>query len=223
MLISKTLLLMASSLALTTPTLAQDQATAFEYSPVVRLTRSGQFQAEVWRRDVRTDHSGSAWSNGENYPTAAAAMIEACASLRKNFDVTFSCSRAAPQGVAGAAATLSDTAGAMKSAVPAVERNGTLMKRPVGPERVTSDASGAWLKDFWKNQERQSGGGSGGGGEGGGGGGGGGVEVGTEVVRARHGLRTRPGLALPEGVWATASKLSFRCWEGTPLAERSRT
>ena len=36
------------------------------------------------------------------------------------------------------------------------------------------------------------------------------VEVGTEVVRARHGLRTRPGLALPEGVWATASKLSFR-------------
>ena len=174
MLISKTLPLMASSLALTTPTLAQDQATAFEYSPVVRLTRSGQFQAEVWRRDVRTDHTGSAWSNGENYPTAAAAMIEACASLRKNFDVTFSCSREMPQGTAAAATTLSDTAGAMKSAVPAVERKGTLVKKPVGPERVTSDASGAWLKDFWKNQERQSGGGSGGGGEGGGSGGGGG-------------------------------------------------
>ena len=174
MLIPRTLLLMASSLALTTPTLAQDQATAFEYSPVVRLTRSGQFQAEVWRREVRTDHSGSAWSNGENYPTAAAAMIEACASLRKNFDATFSCSRAAPQGTAGAAATLSDMAGVMKSAVPAVERNGTLVKRPVGPERVTSDARGAWLKDFWKNQERQSGGGSGGGSESGGSGGGGG-------------------------------------------------
>ena len=191
MLIPRTLLLMASSLALTTPTLAQDQATAFEYSPIVRLTRSGQFQAEVWRRDVRTDHSGSAWSNGENYPTAAAAMIEACASLRKNFDATFSCSRAAPQGTAGAAATLSDMAGVMKSAVPAVERNGTLVKRPVGP--------------------------------GGGGGGLGEVEVGTEVVRARHGLRTRPGLALPEGVWATASKLSFRCWEGRPLAHMARS
>ena len=101
MLISKTLLLIASSLALTTPALAQDQAAAaFEYSPIVRLMRSGQFQAEVWRRDVRTDHCDLAWSNGEIYPTAATAMIEACTSLRKNFDVTFSCSRAPSQGVA---------------------------------------------------------------------------------------------------------------------------
>ena len=151
MLISKTLLMMASSLALTTPALAQEQAAAFEYSPVVRLMRSGQFQAEVWRRDVRTDRSDSAWSNGEIYPTAAAAMIEACTSLRKNFDVTFSCSSAAPQTVRDrAAANPSATAAAMKSAGPAVERKGTLVKTPVGPERVTSDASGAWLKDFWK-------------------------------------------------------------------------
>src|SRR6185295_1859646 len=155
MLISKTLLLMASSLALTTPALAQEQAAAFEYSPVVRLMRSGQFQAEVWRRDVRTDRSDSAWSNGEIYPTAAAAMIEACTSLRKNFDVTFSCSSAAPQGAARdrAAANPSTTAAAMKSAVPAVER------KVVVDEQVTSAASGAWLKDFWKIQERQSGGG----------------------------------------------------------------
>src|SRR4030095_16569424 len=96
MLISKTLLLVASSLRLTTPTLAQEQAAAFEYSPVVRLMRSGQFQAEVWRRDVRTDNSDLAWSNREIYPTAAAAVIEACTSLRKNFDVTFSCSDQQP-------------------------------------------------------------------------------------------------------------------------------
>lgn len=37
MLISKILLLMASSLALATPALAQEQAAPFEYSPVVRL------------------------------------------------------------------------------------------------------------------------------------------------------------------------------------------
>jgi hypothetical protein len=92
MLISKILLLMASSLALTTPALAQEQASAFEYSPVVRLVRSGQFQAEVWRRDVRTDRSDLAWSNREIYPTTTAAMIEACTSLRKNFDAAFSCS-----------------------------------------------------------------------------------------------------------------------------------
>ena len=153
MLISKTLLLIASSLALTTPALAQDQAAAaFEYSPIVRLMRSGQFQAEVWRRDVRTDHCDLAWSNGEIYPTAATAMIEACTSLRKNFDVTFSCSRAPSQGVARdrVVANPSATAAAMKSAVPAVDRKATLVKTPAGPARVTSDANGAWLKDFWK-------------------------------------------------------------------------
>src|SRR6185312_8037223 len=148
MLISKTLLLMASSLALTTPALAQEQAAAFEYSPVVRLMRSGQFQAEVWRRDVRTDRSDSAWSNGELYTTAAAAMIEACASLRKNFDVTFSCSRAAPQEPSKdrTAANSSDAGAAMKSAVPAVESKVTQAKKPVGPV-ATSNASSAWLKD----------------------------------------------------------------------------
>ena len=93
MLISKILLLMASSLALTMPVaLAQEHAAPFEYSPVVRLVRSGQFQAEVWRRDVRTDRNDLAWSNREIYPTTAAAMIEACTSLRKNFDAAFSCS-----------------------------------------------------------------------------------------------------------------------------------
>src|SRR5262245_1081269 len=170
MLISKTLLLMAtSSLALTMPALAQEQAAAFEYSAVVRLLRSGQFQAEVWRRDVRTDHNELAWSNRELYPTAAAAMIEACSSLRKDFDLAFPCSRAAPQGPVRdrAPANPNAAAAAMKHAVPPVER------KAVVEEQVTSAASGAWLKDFWKIQERQSGG-AGGGGSGGGGGGGGG-------------------------------------------------
>jgi uncharacterized membrane protein YgcG len=246
MLISKTLLLMASSLALATPTLAQEQSTAFEYSPVVRLMRSGQFQAEVWRRDVRTNHSDLAWSNRETYPTAAAAMIEACTSLRKNFDVPFSCSdqqpvvlarddsaarnevhdgmslgrhgpqqvpqgildaqrrwielEAVPRGVQGreaparatpqrsaapitskaaasrgapqgrarnrAPANSSATDAAVKSAVPAGKR------KVVVYEEVILVPSGAWLKDFWKNQDGQSGGGgSEGGGSGGGGGG----------------------------------------------------
>jgi hypothetical protein len=96
MLISKSLLLMASALALTTPALAQERATAFEYSAVARLTPSGQFQAEVWRRDVRTGHSDLAWSNRELYLTPTAAMVEACTSLRKNFDVASSCSDQQP-------------------------------------------------------------------------------------------------------------------------------
>ena len=208
MLISKILLLMASSLALTTPALAQEQAAPFEYSPVVRLVRSGQFQAEVWRRDVRTDRNDLAWSNREIYPTTAAAMIEACTSLRKNFDAAFSCldhqpvvlardagtdrndhdpparatrqqsaapptskvaaSLAAPQGrvTDRAPGNPRVTAVPMKSAVPAVKR-----KVVVYEYVITSDAKGAWYKDFWKNQERYFGGGGDGGGSGGEGGG----------------------------------------------------
>ena len=171
MLISKTLLVMASSfVALTMPAFAQEPATAFEYSAVVRLMRGGQFQAEVWRRDVRNDHSDLAWSNRELYPTAASAMGEACTSLRKNFDLAFACSRAAPQGPAQdrTPANPGATVATMKSAVPPVER------KVVIDERIISAASRAWLKDFWKTQERQSGGGTGGGGGGGGGGAGGG-------------------------------------------------
>src|SRR5215510_12566768 len=125
MLIFKTLLLMASSLALTMPALAQERTVAFEYSPIVRLLRSGQFQAEVWRRDIRTEHSELAWSNSEAYTTAMAGMTEACTSLRKNFDATFPCSPAVPHGVAGdtAAANPSTTAAALKSAAPAAAAN----------------------------------------------------------------------------------------------------
>ena len=208
MLISKIFLLMASSLALAMPALAQEQAAPFEYSPVVRLVRSGQFQAEVWRRDVRTDRSDLAWSNREIYPTTAAAMIEACTSLRKNFDAAFSCSDHQPVVLARAVGTdrnevqdpptratrqqftapptskvaasraapqerVTDrapgnprvTAVPMKSAVVAVKR------KVVVYEYVTSDAKGAWYKDFWKNQERYFGGGGDGGGGGSEGGG----------------------------------------------------
>ena len=214
MLISKSLLLMASSLALTMPgALAQEQAAPFEYSPVVRLVRSGQFQAEVWRRDVRTDRTDLAWSNREIYPTTAAAMVEACTSLRRNFDAAFSCSdhqpvvlardvgtdrtevqdppvratrqqfaapptskvaaiRAVPQGrvTDRAPGNPRVTAVPMKSAVAAVKRKVVVYDYFTSDvyEYVTSDAKGAWYKDFWKNQERQYGGGSESGGEGGG-------------------------------------------------------
>jgi hypothetical protein len=204
---------MASGLALAMPTLAQEQASAFEYSPVVRLVRSGQFQAEVWRRDVRTDRSDLAWSNREIYPTTAAAMVEACTSLRKNFDAAFSCSDHQPVVLARdvgtdrnevqdpparaprqqfvapptskAAANLAAPQGRIRDRAPEspivtavpMKRAFTPVKRKVVVydyftsdvyEYVTSDAKGAWYKDFWKNQERQYGGGSESGGDGGG-------------------------------------------------------
>jgi hypothetical protein len=112
-------LLVASGLALTTPTLAQEEVAAFEYSAVVKLTRSGQFQAEVWRRDVSTGQRDLVWSKRDSYPTLAAAEIEACTALTKYFDETFSCLRAAPQKAAQhkAAAKPSDPSVTRKSAV----------------------------------------------------------------------------------------------------------
>src|SRR5262249_2241732 len=100
----RTVVVMTCGLALTTPALAQkqqEQAAAFQYSPVARVMHGGQFQAEIWRRDVRTDESDLAWSNQERYATAAKATAEACASLQKNFDASFSCPRAAKQASAG--------------------------------------------------------------------------------------------------------------------------
>jgi hypothetical protein len=93
-------LLVASSLALMTPTVAQEEVAAFEYSAAVKLTHSGQFQAEVWRRDVSTDRSDVVWSKRESYPTLAAAEIDACTALHKYFDEAASCSRAASQKAA---------------------------------------------------------------------------------------------------------------------------
>jgi uncharacterized membrane protein YgcG len=180
MLISKTLLLMASSLALATPTLAQELATARnEVHDPDGLSRHGpqkvpQRILDVQRRWIELEavprHHGV---HGREAPARATPQRFAPPATSKA-----AASRAATQGASRdrAAPNSSDTAVAKKSAVPAVEPKVTPVKKPkpVGPERVTSDGSGAWLKDFWKNQERQSGGGSGGGSEGGGSGGGGG-------------------------------------------------
>lgn len=80
---------------------AQQQESAFEYSPVARLMHDGSFRAEVWRREIATDRSDLAWSSNEPSPTAAVAASEACRSLQQNFDAGFVCptaGSAAPQG-----------------------------------------------------------------------------------------------------------------------------
>ena len=163
MLISKTVLFMTYGLAVTMPALAQEQAAAFEYYPVAHPTPSGQFQAEVWRRNLRTDSSDLAWSNQGRYATAVRAMAQACVSLQKNFDASFSCSRVAnPTPASSTAPSASVAAAANKTAVPAVVTSVNAPVRSVGLDEKRS-----WLKDFWKNIEKHAGGA---GGDGGGGG-----------------------------------------------------
>ena len=62
MLLPKIVLAMTYGVALTTSALAQEQSAAFEYWPVARHLRSGQFQAER-RHDLRNGYSDLAWSN----------------------------------------------------------------------------------------------------------------------------------------------------------------
>ena len=163
MLISKTVLFMTYGLAVTMPALAQEQAAAFEYYPVAHPTPSGQFQAEVWRRNLRTGPSDLAWSSQTRYATAARAMAQACMSLQKNFDASFSCSRVAnPTPASSTAPSASVAAAANKTAVPAVVTSVNAPVRSVGLDEKSS-----WLKHFWKNIEKHAGGA---GGDGGGGG-----------------------------------------------------
>ena len=167
MLIRKTVLFMTYGLAVTMPAFAQEQAAAFEYYPVAHHMPSGQFQAEVWRRNLRIGPSDLAWSNQERYATAARAMAQACVSLQKNFDASFSCSRVAnPTPASSTTPSASVVATAKKTAVPAVV---TSVNAPVRSQPMIGlDEKSSWLKDFWKNIEKHSGGA---GGDGGGGGG----------------------------------------------------
>jgi hypothetical protein len=139
MLLPKIVLAMTCGAVLTTSTLAQEQSAAFEYWPVARHLRSGQFQAEVWRHDRRNDYSELAWSNQEPFATPAIAMAKACSTVQNNFDASFSCSAVA----------------AKKIVATAVESKGTAVKGPMHPlpiakVPVSSGERHAWLKDFWK-------------------------------------------------------------------------
>jgi hypothetical protein len=182
-LISRTLgscaLIVTCGLAVTAPAGAGEQAAAFEYAPVARLTHGGQFRAEVWRRDVRTDRSDLAWSDSEPYTTAALAMVEACASLQKSFDPAFPCSRAheatqARSGTARAAGPAPAPA-APKVATVSVRQGMTPAKAPLpragnqsasqAPNRqVVAGDKNTWIKEFWRHQDTGQGGGDGGGG-----------------------------------------------------------
>src|SRR5262245_6366662 len=83
--------------AVITPASAQNLTAPFQYSPVTRLMNGGQYRAEVWRRNVATGAEELAWNNSALHSTATMAMVEACTSLQKYFDGSFSCPRAASQ------------------------------------------------------------------------------------------------------------------------------
>jgi hypothetical protein len=168
--------LVLCGLSLSVPAMAQQADATFEYSPVARLLKSGQYRAEVWRRDIGADRSEIAWSDSEPAPTAAMAIAEACESLKQSFNPAFHCPHiatpvprepAAP--MAYAAPKVSIAKGPPRPTDPTVGGSKTSTPPPTAPATTPGAPSndGTWAKNFWKAQERWFGGG--GGGDGGGG------------------------------------------------------
>ena len=146
-------LVLTCGLAWTAPALAEDAAAAFEYSAVARLVQGGQFQAEVWRRDVATDGTDVAWTDTELSPTAAKAIGEACAALQKNFDPSFSCLTHQQASVTEAAKPKVLTKALAGPLPPHKVIKMVHPPQPPAEPAVVID-KGSWVKDFWKTQER---------------------------------------------------------------------
>jgi hypothetical protein len=172
------LLVALCGVAAITPAFAQNLAAPFQYSPMTRLMNSGKYRAEVWRRNVATGAEELVWSNSVLHSTATMAIVEACTSLQKYFDVSFSCSRTAsqepisPEPVAQAKATPAKSPapdGHPNARVTAAPKMTTVERRIAPERRLVSSPSGDYTpstREFWADRERWRGGG----GEGGSGG-----------------------------------------------------
>jgi len=157
------------------PTLAQDEARIFQYSPVAQLVGEGQYRAEVWRRENASGKEERAWSGSELLGSPEEAKAAACVVLRENF--AFSCSQISRDAKAGAPVKASATV-VTKDANPPKEKaakappplpvpSALPLPPPAPPTKAMSTASKPgpvhWESDLWTNQSRY-GGGSGGGG-----------------------------------------------------------
>jgi hypothetical protein len=143
-------LVLTCGLAWAAPALAEEGGAAFEYSPIARLVQGGQFRAEVWRRDAATDSSDVAWSDSELSPTAAKAIVEACAALQKNFDPGFACS--VHQGSVAEAAKPKVVTKALAGPAPAPAQKAKLAHPPRVAKPVVASEKGTWANEFWKGK-----------------------------------------------------------------------
>ena len=176
--LTKTVLVVAvCGIGATVPTLAQDEARIFQYSPIARFVGEGQYRAEVWRRENASGKEERAWSNSDLHGSSTEALAAACAKLRENFDDSFSCTQASRDAKAGETVKKPSAVVTQKSRQPKANGPKTpSANSPVPAPKAVAAASiprsNNWAKEFWANQSRW-GHGSGDGGGGGGGDGGG--------------------------------------------------
>src|SRR5215471_16398061 len=158
--VTKTVLFVAiCGISATAPTLAQDGARIFQYSPVARLVEEGQYRAEVLRREVASGTEDRAWSNSSLHESAADAIAAACATLRENFDDSFSCPQRSRDAKAGEtvkkpAAVVTQKSRPPKDNGPNTPPANSLVTTPKAVAAASKPSSSDWARDFWANQSR---------------------------------------------------------------------
>jgi len=164
--LTKTVLVVAvCGIGATVPTLAQDEARIFQYSPIARFVGEGQYRAEVWRRENASGKEERAWSNSDLHGSSTEALAAACAKLRENFDDSFSCTQASRDAKAGETVKEPGTVVTEESRPPKENRS----KAPPANSPVPAPKSAAaaspgssdWGKEFWAHQSRWGHGGGG--------------------------------------------------------------
>ena len=154
--LAKTVLVVAvCGIGATVPTLAQDEARIFQYSPIAQLVGEGKYRAEIWRRENASGNEERAWSGPELLGSSEEAMAAACTTLRENY--AYSCTQKSRDAKA------SETVRGPGIA-PQVKGLKTLRANsPASAPRAVSAAvipgSNDWDRKFWDNQSRQAGGG----------------------------------------------------------------
>jgi len=190
--LTKTVLVVAvCCIGATVSTLAQDEARIFQYSPIARFVREGQYRAEVWRRENASGKEELAWSSSDLHGSSKQAIAAACTTLRETF--ASSCTQNAhnakavetrePGSVVTDKSPPPSTALPVNSPIPAPKEVAAASNPPGSINwakefwaKVAAAASQPgssnpnWAKEFWGNQSKWSGGAGGGGGGGGGGG-----------------------------------------------------
>jgi len=92
MLANKLVVFAVCGMGVIEPVMAEDQPAGAQYSPAVRLLSNGQYRAEVWRRFDKGQEE-FVGTNYKPHASAAEAMDDACLSVRKHFDPSFSCAQ----------------------------------------------------------------------------------------------------------------------------------
>jgi hypothetical protein len=183
MLTKTTLVVAVFGIAATVPTLAQDEARIFQYSPIARLVGEGQYRAEVWRRENASGKEERAWSSSDLHGSSQEAIAAACIKLRESF--ASSCTQTSRDARAGETVKepgrppKEDGSKTPPANSPVPEPEAVAAASNPGFHKwvkqlwaaASQPGSSNWGKEFWANQSRWGHGGGDGGGGGGGGGG----------------------------------------------------